>query len=65
MISGLNRTLPGAANPAADNFADNDVVNTLNFVLVQYHSCKAGRAAERLKAYFAWPNTWLDNVAVW
>jgi Tfp pilus assembly protein PilX len=64
-VSGLNRTLPGATNPALDNFADNDVIQTLAGKLFQYNSCKAARAAERLTFYFAWPNTWLDNVAIW
>jgi hypothetical protein len=63
VVSGLNRTLPGAVNPAAGTTSDNDgVVNLTTFA---YNSCKAARAAQRLKMYFAWSNTWLDNVAIW
>ena len=65
MISGLNKTLPGATNPAPDVSSDNDVISTLAAKRVVYNSCAAGRAAERLKVYYAWPNTWLDNVAIW
>jgi hypothetical protein len=63
VISGLNRTLVGATNPVDGTIIDNDVIgNTKRF---QYNSCYANRAAERLKIYFGWSNTWLDNVAIW
>jgi hypothetical protein len=63
VVSGLNRILPNAVNPADGNWIDNDYVgNTKRFV---YNSCKAARAVERLAVYFAWPNTWLDDVPVW
>jgi hypothetical protein len=65
LISGLNRTLPDAVNPTPDNYLDNDVVQTIGAKMVVYNSCTVGRATERLKFYFAWPNTWLDNVAIW
>jgi hypothetical protein len=65
LVSGLNKTLPTATNPAPDYSADNDFIADLASKHVQYNSCKAARAAERLKVYFAWPNTWLDNVAIW
>ena len=42
---------------------DNDLVgNTKRFT---YSSCNAARATARLQIYFAWTNTWNDNVAVW
>jgi hypothetical protein len=63
VISGLNRTLPGAVNPANNTTTDNDALsNTKRF---RYNSCKASRAAQRLKFYFAFSNAWSDNVAVW
>ena len=63
VISGLNLTLPGAVNPPDGTSSDNDVLGgSKRFI---YNSCKAARAAERLSMYFAWSNTWLDNVAVW
>jgi hypothetical protein len=62
-ISGLNRTLPGATNPANNTSSDDDLLsNSKHFA---YNSCKAARAAERLRIYFAWSNTWMDNVAMW
>jgi hypothetical protein len=63
VVTGLNRTLPNAVAPAPNTYQDNDIVYTAPFIA--YNSCKAGRAAERLKLYFAWSNTWMDNVAVW
>lgn len=63
VFSGLNRTLFGATNPPDGTFSDNDVLsNTKRF---RYNSCKAARAAGRLRMYFAWSNTWSDNVAMW
>jgi hypothetical protein len=63
LVSGLNRTLPGAVAPPAGNQADNDYI--LPPFTLAYNSCRAARAAQRLKLYFAWSNTWLDNVAIW
>jgi Tfp pilus assembly protein PilX len=63
VISGLNRTLPGMVNPPNGTTNDNDWI--LEPFVVAYNSCKAARAAQRLKQYFTWSNTWLDNVAVW
>lgn len=73
VLSGLDRTLPDSANPPAGYSVDNDsilpstapIIGPLIFKRVQYSSCKAARAAKRLSMYFAWPNTWLDNVASW
>jgi hypothetical protein len=72
VLSGLDRTLPDSANPPAGATAYNDSIVPSNFLgislaykKVNYHSCNAIRAAESLKMYFAWSNTWLDNVAVW
>jgi hypothetical protein len=63
VISGLNRTLPGAVNPPNGTSIDNDLLsNTKRF---RYNSCRAKRAAERLQMYFVWSNTWSDNVAIW
>ena len=63
VISGLNRTLPGAVNPLNGVSADNDALS--NSKRFRYNSCKAARASERIRVYFAWFNTWSDNVAIW
>lgn len=63
VVSGLNNLLPGAVNPPDGTSSDNDVISGTR--KMQYDSCKAARAAERLRMYFAWSNTWLDNVAMW
>lgn len=70
-ITGLDRTLPDSVNPPAGHSADNDEINVTSSLLpifykrFEYNSCKAARAAKELKVYFAWSNTWLDNVAIW
>ena len=56
-------TVGPLVNPPNNTLEDNDILYMRPFI--SYNSCKAGRAAERLKLYFAWSNTWLDNVAVW
>jgi hypothetical protein len=61
-ISGLNLTLPNAVNPG-NTLADNDPIS--NKKRFSYNSCTAARAAARLQIYFAWTNTWNDNVAIW
>jgi hypothetical protein len=63
VITGLNRTLPGAINPPDGMTTDNDFLN--NSKRFRFNSCKAAAAAARLRVYFAWSNTWVDNVAVW
>ena len=63
VISGLNRILPGAVNPANNYYFDDDYLTDTK--VFSYNSCKAARAAQRLRIYFAWPNTRLDNLAVW
>lgn len=72
VLSGLDRTLPDSANPPAGYAVDNDSIIpatflgvSVQFKQVEYNSCNAARAAKRLSMYFAWPNTWMDNVAVW
>jgi hypothetical protein len=63
VITGLNRTLPGAVNPSDGMTTDNDFLN--NTKRFRFNSCLAAAAAARLRVYFAWSNTWVDNVAVW
>jgi Tfp pilus assembly protein PilX len=59
-ISGLNRILNGTS-PGTGTASDT-IRNMKRFI---YNSCNAARAAARLQVYFAWTNTWNDNVAVW
>ena len=59
VITGLNRLLPGGG---AGLTATDSIRNTKR---VHYSSCKANRASERMRVYFAWPNSWVDNVATW
>ena len=61
VVTGLNRTLAGAA--ADMGTLDNDVIS--GRIRIDYHSCRVATAAERLKVYFAWTNTWIDNVPIW
>jgi Tfp pilus assembly protein PilX len=62
-LTGLNYLLPGAVNPASGVTSDNDqMANSKRFY---YNSCYASNAADKLKVYFGWSNSWTDNVAVW
>jgi hypothetical protein len=65
MISGLNRTLPGAINPADGTSSDNDVISSGSTKRFDYNSCRAKDAADKLRVYFGLSNTWTDNVAIW
>jgi hypothetical protein len=58
VVTGLNRLLPGNTGVLGTD-------SILNTKRVQYSSCKAASAADRLRVYFALPNTWVDNVADW
>jgi hypothetical protein len=63
VFTGLNFLLPGATNPASGVTADNDqMANSKRFI---YSSCHAENAADRLRVYFGWSNSWTDNVAIW
>ena len=58
VITGLNRLLPtGSSVTATDSLR--------NSMQVQYDICKLYYSSERLKVYFAWGNTWVDNVPLW
>ena len=62
-ITGLNYLLPGAVNPASGVTSDNDqMANSKRF---HYNSCYVANAADKLKVYFGWSNSWTDNVAIW
>lgn len=63
VFTGLNYLLPGATNPAAGVTTDNDqMANSKRFI---YSSCHAQNAADRLRVYFGFSNSWTDNVAIW
>lgn len=62
VISGLNYLLPGAGTPPASSADDATVTSTKSF---RYNSCNVSAALGVMNRYFAWPNTWLDNVAIW
>lgn len=58
VVTGLNRLLPtGASVTATDSLR--------SWKQVQYDICKVYNASDRLKVYFAWGNTWVDNVPLW
>lgn len=59
VVTGLNRLLPGGGA----GIAAPDSIRA--YKQIQYSSCDAANAADRLRMYFAWPNTWVDNVADW
>jgi hypothetical protein len=59
VITGLNKLLGVADNGTADN----DIVS--NRVQFQYNSCRVESAAKKVDRYFAFTNTWMDNVAIW
>ena len=61
IASGLNRLLAGA--PADAGTLDNDEIS--GRIRIDYNSCRVASAAEKLKVYFAWTNTWIDNVPIW
>ncbi|HYC52377.1 MAG TPA: hypothetical protein VEB19_14795 [Gemmatimonadaceae bacterium] len=56
-VSGLNHMLP-TGGPMT-----RDIIN--NTKRIQFNSCNALSASSRLKTYFVWTNTWLDNVNAW
>jgi hypothetical protein len=60
--SGLNYLLPGAGNPPASSADDATITNSKSF---RYNSCNIATALAVLDTYYAWSNTWLDNVAIW
>jgi hypothetical protein len=62
VITGLNYTLPGAGNPPAGTSNNSSITNNKLF---QYSSCNVATAVALLDTYYAWSNTWLDNVAIW
>ncbi|HYC52376.1 MAG TPA: hypothetical protein VEB19_14790 [Gemmatimonadaceae bacterium] len=57
VVSGLNHLLGTGASPYRD-YAE-------EFKRIQFSSCNALTAAARLKTYYVWTNTWLDNVVSW
>lgn len=58
MVTGLNRLLPtGSGVLATDTLTAGRQV--------QYDICRVFLASEKLKVYFAWGNTWVDNVPLW
>lgn len=59
IITGLNKLL-GAADRG---LLDNDMLS--NRIQFQYNSCRVESAAHKVDRYFALPNTWMDNVAIW
>ncbi len=61
-LAGLNYLLPGAGNPPASSADDVTLTSTKSF---RYNSCNVATAMSLLAKYFAWSNTWLDNVATW
>lgn len=61
VVSGLNRLLPNA--PPNLGTLDNDALTNRN--RFQFNSCRVERAAHRVDRYFAFTNTWMDNVAIW
>ena len=63
VVSGLNLSLPGATSPAPGTSSDNDI--TRDSRRFDYNSCYVANASAKLRRYFVWPNTWLDNVSVW
>ncbi|MEK7402005.1 MAG: hypothetical protein AABZ80_06530 [Gemmatimonadota bacterium] len=62
VYSGLNYLLPGAASPPASSTDDATIASSKS---VRYNSCNVATALALLNNYFAWSNTWLDNVAIW
>jgi hypothetical protein len=63
-ISGLNVLLGGYADSGVVNgLADTSTANgTKSYV---YNSCNVLRAGKGLQGYVAYPNTWLDNIAIY
>ena len=61
-LSGLNYLLPGAGSPPASAADDASLTANKPF---RYNSCNVASAMGLLTTYYAWSNTWLDNVAVW
>lgn len=58
VVTGLNRLLPtGSSVTATDSLRASKQI--------QYDICKVYFTSERLKIYFAWGNTWVDNVPLW
>lgn len=62
VISGLNYLLPGAGTPPSGTADNSTLTNNKPF---KYNSCNVTKAMALLDSYYAWSNTWLDNVAVW
>ena len=63
-ISGLNVMLGGYADSGVVNgISDTSTANgTKSYV---YNSCNVSRAAKGLQSYVAYPNTWVDNIAIY
>jgi hypothetical protein len=62
-VSGLNLMLPGYPQPGRGDVSDNAALEgTKDY---EYNSCKVSKAANRLKKFVAFPNTWLDDVPTW
>jgi hypothetical protein len=59
IITGLNKLI-GAMD---SGMLDNDMIS--NRVQFRYNSCRVESAAKKVDRYFAFTNTWMDNVAIW
>lgn len=58
VVTGLNRLLPGNTGVLGTD----SITNTKR---MQWDSCRSATASNRLRVYFAWPNSWVDNVGDW
>lgn len=59
IVTGLNKLL------GADDLGllDNDILS--NRIQFRYNSCRVENAARKVDRYFAFTNTWMDNLAIW
>lgn len=61
-ISGLNVMLGDTTGAGVVN-VDTSVANGQKSYV--YNSCNVSRASQRLQAYMAYPNAWMDNIAIY
>lgn len=59
IVTGLNK-MRGAVDAGT---LDNDLLS--NRVQFLYNSCRVESAAHKVDRYFAFTNTWMDNLAIW
>lgn len=61
-ISGLNVLLGDTTSTGASNVNDATANGQKTYV---YNSCNVSRASKGLQSYVAYPNAWIDNIAIY